>query len=76
MSLQQNGDWWRSDVYRLLPMCHVYDEVRRKFSASVRVFLILGFLCGVLTVVSKNCFKSDFQGNLLEQFWYLSDPMA
>ena len=41
-------------MYHLLPMCQVYVEARRKFSASVHVFLILEFLCGVLTVVSKN----------------------
>jgi len=34
--------------------CLVYIEVRRKFSTSVFVFFILGFLCDVLAVISKN----------------------
>jgi hypothetical protein len=37
------------------------------------VFLILGFLYGVLSFISKNCFKSEFHHNLLEQFCNLSD---
>jgi hypothetical protein len=37
------------------------------FTIRMFVFLILGLLCGVSTVVSKNCFKSHFYSDLLEQ---------
>jgi hypothetical protein len=31
--LHVNGNWWRSDVYHLLPMCPVYNKVKIKFLA-------------------------------------------
>jgi hypothetical protein len=48
---------WRSDVYRLLPVCHVYIEGRIKFVASVIVTWFLKLtLCTLFPHLSSKIF--------------------
>ena len=42
---------WRSDVYRMLPMCHVYIEGSMKFSASE--FWLPNFLTLLINHINK-----------------------
>jgi len=46
---------WRSDVYRLFPMCHVYIKIRTKFSASE--CLLPNFLKHLLEMENYNICK-------------------
>jgi len=39
--LNVSGNWWRSDVYHLLPTCPVHIEVEIKFLAFIHSFSIL-----------------------------------
>jgi hypothetical protein len=59
--LNINCDWWKSDVYHLLSMCHVYIEVGRKFSASCNLCNMAWHVKGVYFWFSSIFYRYTFE---------------